>query len=140
MSCLKREDGQSCTYSSAERLGRERSDYGDRDSEAQLRLQKLEEMVTSLIQTNKEGSESRSDKVSSHSGMGDQDRDDVSDYRSPQPSVSSMRTHLSINGTEKEYVNNTHWTAILENVSCPHARRKVPCLADLCRSETSKVF
>ena len=140
MSCLKRDDGQSCTYSSAERLGRERSDCGDRDSEAQLRLQKLEEMVTSLIQTNKEGSENPSEKASSHSGMGDQSHDEVSDYRSPRSSISSTRAHPSMSGTEKEYVNTTHWTAILENVSCPQARKKIPCLADMSRSETYKVF
>ena len=111
-----------CTYSSAERLGSERSDYSARDAEARLRLQKLEDLVTRLIQTNKEGYEIRGDKKSSHNGMRDQNLDDVSDYSSPQTSVSSVRAHSSVNGTEKEYVNATHWTAILENVSGPQAR------------------
>ena len=140
MSCIKRGEGASCTYSNTDRVGRERSDHGDRDSEAQLRLQKLENMVTNLIQTNKDRFESRSDKAASHSGMSDQNLDDISDYSSPQTSVSSTRAHPSMNGTEKEYVNATHWTAILENVGAPQARRSLTCLTERCRSEKSKAF
>ncbi len=110
----------SCTYSNADKLGPDRRDCGYRDSEAQLRLQKLEEMVTSLMETNKDGFESHSDKTSPHTGTGDQNFDDASAHSLPQVSESSLRGHLNSKGSEKEYVNATHWTTILENVGIPH--------------------
>ena len=116
----------------------DRRNCGYRDSEAQIRLQKLEEMVTSLIQTNKEGSESRSDKTS-HDGTSDHILDNASIHSSPQISDLSSRGYLSMNVPEKEYVNATHWTAILENVRSHLPRRSLQPPADVVRFETSKV-
>ena len=52
-----------CNYSNGGSKGRDRRARGSRASEAQLRLQKLEEMVTSLMQTTKEGLEGRSENT-----------------------------------------------------------------------------
>ena len=113
----------SCTYTNSDKLGFDGRDGGYRDSEAQLRLQKLEEMVTSLMETNKDGFESHRDKASLRNRTGDQNFDDASAYSSPQTSESSLRGPLNVKGPEKEYVNATHWTTILENVGSPHARQ-----------------
>ena len=64
MSCSKRGEEASCTYSNIEKPGRDRRDCGYRDSEAQLRLQKLEDMVTSLVRANEESPNSHSDRMS----------------------------------------------------------------------------
>src|SRR6266536_544995 len=57
--CSKRGDIASCNYSNGGSSGHE----GLRATEAQLRLQKLEEMVKGLMQTNQERSENLSDKT-----------------------------------------------------------------------------
>ena len=123
MSCSKRGEEASCIYSSPERPGRDKRDCGHRESEAQLRLQRLEKMVTSLIQTNEESSERRSDKTLFHDKTGDGIPNHASLHSSPQISELSSEGHRNVKPPEKVYVNATHWTAILENVGCPRSRR-----------------
>ena len=123
MNCSKRGEDASCTYSNPEKLGRDKRDCGYRDSEAQLRLQRLEKMVANLIQTNQVSSESRSDKTPFHNETGDGTSDYASVHSSPQTSELSSEGHTNMKPPEKVYVNGTHWTAILENVGRPRSRR-----------------
>ena len=139
-SCSKRGDEVSCTYSAAEKLGRDKRDYGDRDLEAQSRLRKLEEMVTCLLQTTKEGAESNKDKRVPHSGIGDQDSNSLSICSSPRMLEPFSSLHLETNGLQKEYVNTTHWTTILENVGGLHSMKVPDRMTDIPRSEKSKMF
>lgn len=92
-----------------------------RDSEAQLRLQKLEEMVTSLMRIIKEDSESRRDKMSLQVGNSNQHLDNPSTTGSDLSPDLQLNTNIS----EREYISTTHWTAILENVCVP-SRGTVP--------------
>lgn len=80
-------------------------------------------MVTSLIQMNKESSESGSDKTSFHIKTGDGIPDHESVHSSPQTSDLSVEGQMSMKPSEKVYVNATHWTAILENVGRPRSGR-----------------
>ena len=123
MSCSKRGEDASCTYSNPERLGHDTRDCGHRNSGAQLRLQRLEQMITSLIKTNQVSSESRSDKTSFYNETSDGISDHASVHSSPQTSELSSEGHLSMKPQEKVYVNATHWTAILENVGSRRSRR-----------------
>ena len=95
----------------------DRSGGGSRDSEAQFRLQKLEEMVTSLMQTNKEALESRSDKTSLHNGTDAQSVNEPCFYSSSKISEFSSGERQNNNSSEKSYVSATHWTKILDDVS-----------------------
>lgn len=90
-----------------------------RDSEAQLRLQKLEDMVTSLMRTTKESSESLRDKMSPQVATTDQRFDDLL----PQTSNLSPDARSNMNGSDGNYVSATHWTAILENVGFSRGRK-----------------
>ena len=140
MSCSKRGEDASCAYSNPERLGRDKRDCGYGDSEAQLRLQRLEEMVTGLIQVNEESSESRSDKASFHNKTGNGIPNHTSIHSSPQTSELSPEGHLNMKPPEKVYVNATHWTAILEHVGCPCSRRDLQSPANVHRSEKFKTL
>lgn len=140
MSCSKKGEEVSCTYSDPESLGRDARDCGYRDSEAQLRLQRLEEMVTNLIQMNEKSSKNLSDKRSSHSGTGDSTLEDIIIYSPRQISESSSEADLNNKPSEKAYVNATHWTKILENVGRYRPKRSLQRLADVLRSEKSKMF
>ena len=92
-------------------MGRETRRGEPRDSEAQLRLQKLEEMVTSLMRT-REDSKSHGENMTTHMSIADQCFDELS----PPTSVSSEEA-LESNPSGRTYVSATHWTAILKNVS-----------------------
>lgn len=140
MSCSKKGEEVSYTYSDPESLGRDGRDCGYRDSEAQLRLQRLEEMVTNLIQMNEKSSKNLSDKRSSHSGTGDSTLEDIIIYSPRQISESSSEADLNNKPSEKAYVNATHWTKILENVGRSRPKRSLQRLADVLRSEKSKMF
>lgn len=97
-------------------------------------------MVTNLIQTNEESSGSLSDKRSSHNGTGDSTLEDVNIYSPRQISESSLEGDLNNKPSEKAYVNATHWTKILENVGLSRPKRSPQRLADVLRSEKSKMF
>ncbi|KAF6241377.1 hypothetical protein HO173_000087 [Letharia columbiana] len=112
VSCSKRGDETSCAYSNGATNGRDRRGGEARDSEAQLRLQKLEEMVTSLMRTTKEDSEILRNEMSPQAVIADQRFNNLP----PPTSDSSPEAQLNMNGPERSYVNATHWTAILENI------------------------
>ena len=111
-SCSKRGDEGSCVYSNGSGNRRDRRGGESRDSEAQLRLQRLEEMITSLMRTTKEDSEGRSDKSSPRFWTAEQRFTNLS----PPASDSSLEAQLNPSVSEKNYVSATHWTTILENV------------------------
>ena len=69
-------------------------------------------MVTSLMQTTKGGSESRSDKTTPQVVIADQSSNDIS----PPTPYFSPEAQSNLNTSETSYVNATHWTKILENV------------------------
>ena len=117
--CSKGGDIASCNYSNGGPSGRE----GPRTAEAQLRQQKLEEMVTGLMQKNKERSENLSDKTSPPGMTVDGRMETLSVHSSPLCCETSSGGHLDINGSEANYVGATHWATILENVSIPSMRR-----------------
>ena len=129
MSCSKRRDEGSCIYSDAEKPVRDRRDRGYRDSEAQLRLQRLEDMVTSLIQTDKDWSETRSDKAPLENGTDNQKRDEASIHSSPQLSEPSSSAHPYMKVSARGYVSATHWTTILENVGGPRPKSRLSTLS-----------
>ena len=94
-------------------MGRETRRGEPRDSEAQLRLQKLEEMVTSLMRTTKDDPKIHGENVSTNVSIADQCFDELS----PPTSDSSQEAYLNSKLSERTYVSATHWTAILKNVS-----------------------
>ena len=94
-------------------MGRETRRGEPRDSEAQLRLQKLEEMVTSLMRTTRRYPKSHGEHMTTHMSVADQCFEELS----PPTSVSSEEAFLDSNLSERTYVSATHWTAILKNVS-----------------------
>lgn len=103
MTCQKKGDISACFYESDAVIAPTQRDGNFKNSEAQLRLQKLEAMVTSLMQAPQNASASN---VPS------------SGIRSMQEvSKASTGGHLDENGAETSYVGCTHWTTVLENVS-----------------------
>jgi hypothetical protein len=96
--------------------GRERRDEVLRTSEAQIRLQKLEEMVTTLMQRSGEGSEGLNAKTSSSSKTVEQSISNLSVDGSPYPSNGASGGHWDVKGSEVNYLGATHWSTILENV------------------------
>ena len=94
-------------------MGRETRRAEPRDSEAQLRLQKLEEMVTSLMRTTKEDPKRHGENMSTHMSIADQC------FNGPSPPISnsSQEAYFDSNLSERTYVSATHWTAIFKNVS-----------------------
>ena len=122
MSCSNRGKAASCKYSNDSPGSHDRRDGESKASEAQQRLQKLEEMVTSLMRTNKEGSESGSVKIPLHNATVDQCFDNLSVRSLPPTFETSSTGHLDVNGSETNYLGATHWATILENVGVPLGR------------------
>ncbi|KAI9714185.1 MAG: hypothetical protein M1828_001200 [Chrysothrix sp. TS-e1954] len=128
-SCSKRGDEASCTFANAG--GRQR-DEAKRTSEAQARLQKLEEMVTNLIsqgsgvgektrQNGHETSHETSQETSQEHSMNDIDHRDASISSATgltsgdeQPRMTSG--HIDVSGPEKRYVGSSNWAAILDDI------------------------
>lgn len=114
--CSKRGDAPSCDYSNGLRKGRDKRDEAVKASEAHVRLQKLEQMVTSLMQTTSKGSGTSGETRSSSNAMIDQHLKDLSVHSSSQTLEPSCGGHLDIQGPETNYLGATHWATILENV------------------------
>ena len=110
---MKRGEESSCAYSNEGTIGRETRGGEPRDCEAQLRLQKLEEMVTGLMRTTREHPKSHGENMTTHMSIADQCLDDLS----PPTSTSFQESCFNSDLSGKTYVSATHWTAILENVS-----------------------
>lgn len=126
--CSKRGDGDSCTYSSSIRNGH---DEPSRTSEAQLRLKKLEKMITRIMNNTADSSESQTDRSTPHSLNVEEHLRDLSVQNSPQSSSASSGGRLAINGSEANYLGATHWTTILENVGGSNRREYYCYLTDM---------
>lgn len=126
MSCSRRGEETACAYSNGCAHGRDRRGENPRDSEAQRRLQKLEEMVTGLMRATKEDLESRRDKTSPQVAMADQG------FNNPSPPISDStpEAQLNIIVPDRDYVSATHWTAILDNVCLPHGKKIFQYVSD----------
>lgn len=102
-SCTKRGEQSACTYAQHAPAVRCRRDEAPKSSEAQLRLHKLEEMVTALMGSNKPASSSRSETLSIRALT--------------TPGIGNMCPgHLDVSVLEPTYIGATHWESILENV------------------------
>ena len=113
--CVKRGDGDSCTYFQGRQPGR---DVQSRTSEAQARLQKLESMVVDLMQTTKEPAGSTTNGSSSSFS-----RDLPVDERMNTLSVNGFEAtgpscggHMYTSGVSSSYLGATHWATVVENV------------------------
>ena len=116
MACSKRGDGESCSYTNTSK--NRQVGYGaSRTTEAQNRLQKLEQMVTTLMHADKDGMKNGM----AHSANGSVDerlKDLFLGPHSSKSSRSSVRGHLDVHGPEIKYLGATNWETILENVRC----------------------
>jgi hypothetical protein len=107
--CASNGIGQSCHYATRLSNGIDRQDEGFKNSEAHLRLQRLEEMVKSLMQKTGDGLENpTSNKSNSNENM-EQSIGSLSVDRSPHRIIRTTVGHM-------DYQGGTHWSAILENV------------------------
>lgn len=89
-----------------------------RDLEAQIRLQKLEEMVTVLMRTTKDSPEHHDEESSTQTGTFDQRLKGLSIHNASQILKTPPGGHLDVtHDSETNYLGATHWEAILENVS-----------------------
>lgn len=118
---MKRGDGTPCTYAGPPKDARNRH-VESKGSEAQVRLQKLEEMVTSLMQHTKDQNEHRGNLLADLA-MTPPEIIDLSLKPSPHnssnevPRTSSTTTgHLDDNDSGTRYLGATNWTTVLQNV------------------------
>jgi hypothetical protein len=98
----------------------------DNISKAQARLQRLEEMVTMLVQSN-QGMDTQDTKPTAQPKHGTKEPPSTgstttiatasSNQSSEEPRDEATNGLLDVRGTESKYLGPTHWTAILENVS-----------------------
>ncbi|KAI9719226.1 MAG: hypothetical protein M1812_003556 [Candelaria pacifica] len=107
--CLKRGDGNECDYASGSQAKRKSHSVGAKASEAQVRLQKLEEMVTSMMRTTRDGSSSNENTLPSNSIL-ERTLDDLSIVPDTNPGL------LDIQGSETNYRSPIQWEAILTDV------------------------
>lgn len=120
-SCSKRGDPALCSYDNDVPSKSTRRQGPTIAAEAQVRLQRLEEMVTSLMQAPKEDSARPIDDTSFHIGNSDQ-QSAVSTNNSHRLFKVPSGGHLDTQGSETNYVGATHWATVLENVCLSHAR------------------
>jgi hypothetical protein len=114
MACSKKGDAASCHYS---KNSMDASGSSSNASEAQLRLEKLEQMVTSLMQTTNYDPTNHVDHDHTRSVAVDQSMNGLSLQNSAKPPEISSAGHLDTSGSETKYLGATHWATILENVS-----------------------
>jgi hypothetical protein len=119
-SCSKRgyEDAMSCNYSSDRKSNRKRASRDSivresSNSEAQIRLQKLEDMVTGLIHSTQQDT-TGSDGSLPCNDLNNQSSQSVT--RAADNSSILVQGHLDINGSETKYYGATSWTSVLESV------------------------
>lgn len=108
------------------------------DSEAQIRLQKLEDMVATLMRTTKEDAEKAGSKASSHNNVVDSSFRGLSIHNSSRSTEMPLGGHLSVDDSETNYLGATHWEAILENVCALLAYITSQVSANKCRFEIFK--
>ena len=120
----------------------------DNVSRAQARLQKLEEMVIMLMQSNQDTSV-RNGQPTPPSAENSTDSKATSMVpivvapSSPSKAalaapVAASAGHLDVSGTEKRYLGATHWAAILENVCFSFVYTSTGLFLISCRSKTYK--
>jgi len=107
--CTKNGIESSCNYSRHASNVHERSEVGLRSSEAHLRLQKLEEMVTSLMQKTVDCSNGLSSEKSISNTTIEHSISTLSVEGSPRPVIWKSNS-------QHDYQGGTHWSTILENV------------------------
>jgi hypothetical protein len=129
--CAKNGIGSSCNYAALATNGHERRDEGLRSSEAHLRLRKLEEMVTSLMQQTVDGTENPSFD-SSHSNSSFEQSIGTLSVNSMPHSIKAYSRSPS------GYQGGTHWSAILENVCCSPPKKFMVVLLSRSRFEIFK--
>lgn len=118
ISCIKRGQANLCTYAKIpDGLGRH--DEGSKASQAQLRLQKLEAMVTSLMKTTIENSQSLKDLTASCDPTFDWHMNNISLNKSSVEAKVYQQGDTDYRGSEPNYRGATYWTAILDNVASP---------------------
>jgi hypothetical protein len=110
LSCSKRGEVESCDYSGGGRNDHDRRDEVSKASEAQRRLQQLEEIVSGLVQSTMNGPSNSGNSVSSGQSLKNLSVQNLSP-RSETP----LKGH--INGLDGDFIGGTHWATILENVS-----------------------
>ncbi len=88
-------------------------------SEAQPRLQKLEEMVTGLLESSGKELEADNDRRSRTSGTANKQSQSLSIRASPHTHQSPVKGHLDYDGSEVNYLGATHRATILETVRSP---------------------
>lgn len=96
---------------------------GDNDnvSKAQARLQKLEEMVTMLMQSNQgpampEPTDITTDTIGKNAPSSSKEALSASEKLSSSCPDAPANGHLDVRGAETKYHGSTHWAAILEHV------------------------
>jgi hypothetical protein len=114
--CQKRDESSKCTYSTGVASSGRKRDAEQSKSEVQTRLQKLEQMVSSLMQSGNNAKEtiSLSGSESGSDIYGDVGR--LSVQESPNASTSSTDTSNASNHTYQGYAGATNWVAILEDI------------------------
>ena len=113
--CSKRHDAESCSYPIFAKDKREPPGEGPRGNEVQLRLQKLEEMITTLMQNPKGTSKTSNDTHSVRDVTMSRSSESLSAH-GPSPTEANIGGHLETNGPETNYLGATHWETILEHV------------------------
>jgi hypothetical protein len=115
-SCSKRgpEDATACNYSSDGKsnhkwASRNSVVKGSSTSEAQIRLQILEDMVTGLVHSTQQDA--------TGNNLNSQSSQSATCTTVDSSASSTTLGHLDINGSETKYHGATSWTSILESVS-----------------------
>lgn len=88
-------------------------------SEAQIRLQKLENMVTGLLDSSGKEFDADKDRASCTNSMADEQFKSLFVRASPRKYHAPVKGHLDYDGSEVNYLGATHWATILENVHGP---------------------
>lgn len=116
LACSKRGDAALCRYVNGNYQGSGAHDGGLRVSEAQLRLQNLEEMVTTLMKRAQDGVTGRNEESSPKSAPNDMISSWTSANNSLQGIEMSSNGRLDVNGSRATYLGATHWETVLQNV------------------------
>ncbi|CAG8954361.1 hypothetical protein HYFRA_00005986 [Hymenoscyphus fraxineus] len=118
-SCVKRGDGIPCTYAGPIKDARSRN-VESRGSEVQLRLQKLEEMVTGLMHKTKEQNEPRnflSDLAITPPEMIDPSlKTFTGSVNEAGVAAPTEHSQLCDNDSGTRYLGATNWTTVLQNI------------------------
>ncbi len=118
-SCTKKGEIVSCEYAITDQTRRDGTRSFFKTSEAQIRLQKLEDMVTELLESSGKELNADNDRTSRTNGTADKQPKSLSTRASPHSYQSPVKGHLDYDGSEVNYLGATHWATILENVHSP---------------------